>query len=116
IRRYPDLTIHRLIDRLVSRTESPIPGESELVIAGQHCSRTERRAEQAERELVKVKLLTYMSGRIGDEFEAVVTGVQDWGFFCQAVEVPAEGLVHVSTLDDDSYYFEAVAHQLTGRR
>src|SRR5262249_44350074 len=116
IRRYPDLTVHRLLDRLALRQDLPFPGESELVVTGQHCSRTERRAEQAERELVKVKLLTYMSHRVGDEFEAIVTGVQDWGFFCQAVEVPAEGLVHVSTLDDDQYYFEAAAHQLTGRR
>jgi ribonuclease R len=116
IRRYPDLTVHRLLDRLAARKDLPHPGESELLVMGEHCSRTERRAEQAERELVKVKLLTYMSHRIGDEFEAIVTGVQEWGFFCQAIEVPAEGLVHVSTLDDDHYYFEAAAHQLTGRR
>lgn len=116
IRRYPDLTVHRLIDRLVARQNTPYPGEAELTVMGEHCSRAERRAEQAERELVKVKLLTYMSHRIGDEFDAIVTGVQDWGFFCQAVEVPAEGLVHVSTLDDDQYYYEAGAHQLTGRR
>src|SRR5262245_33449028 len=99
IRRYPDLTIHRLFARLESSRGHAVPGESELVVAGRHCSQTERRAEQAERELVKVKLLTYMSGRIGEEFEAVITGVQEWGFYCQAVEVPAEGLVHVSTLD-----------------
>ncbi len=116
IRRYPDLTIHRLFDRLVSRKDVPIPGESQLFVMGEHCSRTERRAEQAERELVKVKLLTYMTQRIGDEFEAIITGVQEWGFFCQAVEVPAEGLVHVSTLEDDSYQFDPAAHELSGRR
>ncbi|HEY2253686.1 MAG TPA: S1 RNA-binding domain-containing protein, partial [Planctomycetaceae bacterium] len=70
----------------------------------------------AERELIKVKLLTYMSHRIGDEFDAVITGVQDWGFFCQAVEIPAEGLVHVSTLDDDNYRYDPAAHLLEGRR
>src|SRR5262249_41517706 len=116
IRRYPDLTVHRLLDRLALRQDLPFPGEPELIVAGQHCSRTERGAEQAELQLIKVKLLTYMSHRVGDEFDAVVTGVQGWGFFCQAVEVPAEGLVHVSTLDDDQYYFEAAALQLTGRR
>jgi len=116
IRRYPDLTIHRLVDRLVLKNHVPFPGEAELVVMGEHCSRTERRAEQAERELVKVKLLTYMAQRVGDEFEAIITGVQEWGFFCQAVEVPAEGLVHVSTLDDDQYQFDASAHQLSGRR
>ena len=117
IRRYPDLTIHRLVDRMAARkTDTPFPGFAELTASGQHCSRTERRSEQAERELIKVKLLTYMSSRIGDEFDAVITGVQDWGFFCQAVEVPAEGLVHVSTLDDDNYKYDAAAHLLEGRR
>jgi ribonuclease R len=117
IRRYPDLTIHRLFDRLIKRGhDTTPPGELELVAAGQHCSRTERRAEQAERELVKVKLLTYMSQRIGEEFDAVITGVQDFGFFCQVVEMPAEGLVHVTTLDDDYYYFDQAAHTLVGRR
>ena len=117
IRRYPDLTIHRLVDRMAARkTETPFPGVVELTASGQHCSRTERRSEQAERELIKVKLLTYMAKRIGEEFDAVITGVQDWGFFCQAVEIPAEGLVHVSTLDDDNYRYDPTAHLLEGRR
>ncbi|MBI3862079.1 MAG: ribonuclease R [Planctomycetia bacterium] len=117
IRRYPDLTVHRLLDKMAKRDgERSTPGVVELTVMGEHCSRTERRAEQAERELVKVKLLTYMSSRIGDEFEAIITGVQDWGFFCQAVEIPAEGLVHVSTLDDDYYTFDMAGHLLEGRR
>ncbi|MFN0056756.1 MAG: ribonuclease R [Planctomycetales bacterium] len=116
IRRYPDLMVHRLIDRLVTKADdAPWPGVVELTAAARHCSRTERRAEQAERELVKVKLLTYMASRVGDEFDAIITGVQDFGFFCQAVEVPAEGLVHVTSLDNDRYDFDQTAHTLTGR-
>lgn len=117
IRRYPDLTVHRLLGELIEQGDvRQYPGEMELVASGQHCSATERRAAQAERELIKVKLLTYMAGRIGDEFEAIITGVQDFGFFCQVVEVPAEGMVHVSTLDDDHYDFDASAQTLVGRR
>ena len=58
----------------------------------------ERRAEAAERELVKLKLLTYLSERMGMELEVVITGVADYGFFGQAEKLPVEGLVHVSTL------------------
>lgn len=116
IRRYPDLTVHRLIGELVAKGKVVrYPSELELVTSGQHCSATERRAAQAERELIKVKLLTYMAGRIGDEFEAIITGVQDFGFFCQVVDVPAEGLVHISTLDDDHYDFDAASQTLVGR-
>lgn len=117
IRRYPDLTIHRLIDVLATKnSETPVPGVQELAMLGQHCSRTERRAEQAERELVKAKLLTYMADRVGEEYSAIITGVQEFGFFCQAIEIPAEGLVHVSSLDDDFYYLDSAVHSLIGRQ
>ncbi len=83
---------------------------------GDHCSKTERRAEIAERELIKLKLLTYLSTRIGLEFEVVITGVADYGFFGQAEKLPVEGLIHISTLTDDYYYFDEASHSLIGRR
>jgi ribonuclease R len=115
IRRYPDLTVHRLLDRVV-RTGKAIADEKELQILGDHCSRLERRAEQAERELIKLKILQYLSTRIGEEFDAVITGVAEYGFFAQAQTIPAEGLVHVSGLTDDYYHYDDDARQLRGGR
>ena len=115
IRRYPDLTVHRLLSQWI-RTGRAGCDPAELAVLGAHCSKTERRAEKAERELIKLKILTYMSTRVGLEMEAVITGVADYGFFAQAVNMPVEGLVHVSTLDDDYYYFDEAAITLRGRR
>jgi ribonuclease R len=115
IRRYPDLTVHRLLGRWL-RTGRVAGDDAELQALGEHCSKTERRAETAERELIKVKLLTYMNERLGAELGAIVTGVADYGFFAQAEELPVEGLVHISTLTDDYYYYDEATHSLTGRR
>jgi ribonuclease R len=115
IRRYPDLTVHRLLGQWL-RTGRCGSDETELVALGEHCSQMERRAEAAERELVKLKLLTYLEERIGMELEVIITGVADYGFFAQAERLPVEGLVHISTLTDDYYYHEEATHSLTGRR
>jgi ribonuclease R len=115
IRRYPDLTVHRLLGQWL-RTGKAGSDETELAALGEHCSKTERRAEMAERDLIKVKLLTYLSDQIGLEMEVVITGVADYGFFGQAEKLPVEGLVHVSTLNDDYYDYDEASHSLVGRR
>jgi ribonuclease R len=115
IRRYPDLQVHRLLGRWIEHGSASANVE-ELVALGEHCSKMERRAETAERELVKVRLLTYLSTRLGERLDAVITGVADYGFFAQAERFPAEGLVHVSSLVDDYYWFDDVSHTLEGRR
>jgi ribonuclease R len=115
IRRYPDLTVHRLLDRRL-RTGKAHSDETELAALGEHCSKTERRADIAERELIKLKLLAYLNDRIGSELEVILTGVADYGFFGQAEKLPVEGLVHISTLVDDYYYYEESTHSLIGRR
>lgn len=115
IRRYPDLTVHRLLDAL-ARRKKPTTHLPELIGLGDHCSQRERRAEAAERELTKVKLLNYLSGRIGQEMDAVITGVQEFGLFAQGVELPAEGLIHISSLSDDYYRYDRTHHTLTGHR
>jgi ribonuclease R len=115
IRRYPDLTIHRLFNALL-KGKKPRNDYDELASLGEHCSDRERRAEAAERELTKVKLLHYLADRIGEEIDAVVTGVEEFGLFAQGIEFPAEGMIHVSSLADDFYHFDRATHTLEGRR
>jgi ribonuclease R len=115
IRRYPDLTVHRLLGQWL-RTGRAGSDETELAALGEHCSKTERRADLAERELIKVKLLHYLEERLGMELEGIITGVADYGFFAQSKTLPIEGLVHVSTLEDDYYSYDEATHTLTGRR
>ena len=113
IRRYPDLTIHRAIDLLAAGKRPPRDGLDQL---GEQCSQLERRAEAAERELVKLKLLHFLVGRVGSELEGVVTGVERFGLFVQGIELPAEGLVAVEALPEDRYRYDRRAHTLTGHR
>jgi len=115
IRRYPDLSVHRQLDRWI-RGGNAQGDLAELKQLGDHCSKMERRAEQAERELVKLKLLQYLSTRIGEKLDAVITGVADYGFFAQAEQFPAEGLVHVSSLADDYYTYDESSQSLFGGR
>jgi ribonuclease R len=115
IRRYPDLTVHRLVEALLSQTKLP-QDPAALFILGQHCSGREQRAEAAERELTKLKLLAYLSRRIGEEMDAVITGVESFGLFVQGLELPAEGLIRMEALARDVYSFDRVTHTLVGRR
>jgi ribonuclease R len=115
IRRYPDLTVHRLLSRWL-HTGKVSADEQELLALGAHCSFTERRADEAERQLIRMKLLAYLSERVGMELEAVITGVESFGFFAQSPLLPVDGLVHVSSLTDDYYYHDETTHSLIGRR
>jgi ribonuclease R len=115
IRRYPDLTVHRLVDAILTK-QKPRNDYDELVVLARHCSEREQRAEAAERDLTKLKLLAYLSDRIGEEMEAVVTGVESYGLFVQGVKLPAEGLVRVESLNDDRYYFDRASRTLAGHR
>lgn len=115
IRRYPDLTIHRTLD-FVFRGKRPVIDLDQLMELGRHCSQREQRAEQAEREMIKLKLLNHLSSRIGQRMEGVVTGVEDYGLFVQGLEFPAEGLVHISSLNEDRYFYDSRSHTLNGHR
>lgn len=115
IRRYPDLVIHRMFD-VLDQGNRPPQDFGAMSLLGEHCSDREQRAEKAERELTKIKLLNYLKGKIGSQMDAVVTGVEEYGLFAQGVKLPAEGLLHVDALQDDYYDFDRKAHTLAGRR
>ena len=116
IRRYPDLQIHRIIKehlrgRLDGRRISHY-GEVLEEVARQ-CSVTDRRADESEREVEKMKKAEYMSYHLGEIFQGVISSVTGWGFY---VELPntVEGLVHVNTLRDDYYVYDSARQELTG--
>jgi ribonuclease R len=117
IRRYPDLVVHRtlresrhgLIDE--ERREQL---EEDLPEMARHTSERERRAADAERELVQWKKVRFMADKVGDEFEGYITGVTAFGLFIELVEHFVEGLVHISTMADDYYRFVERAHILRG--
>jgi ribonuclease R len=117
IRRYPDLVVHRLL-RAVRRKElgddriSEL--EDELPEIARHSSEMERRADDAERELVQWKKVRFMADKIGDEFSGFITGVAPFGIFVELVEHFVEGLVHVSSMADDYYRFLEQTHTLRG--
>ncbi len=115
IRRYPDLQVHRQLTALLA-AKKPKNDPEELVALAEHCTRTERRADIAEREVIKIKLLTHLESRIGEAFTAVIVGVEDFGLFCQLLELPIDGLLHVTSMADDYYYLEAETRTLVGRR
>ena len=116
IRRYPDLQIHRIIkENLHGNLTEKRLSHYDRILTGVsvQCSAAERRAEEAERETIKMKKCEYMAKRIGREYEGVISGVTNWGFY---VELPntVEGLVHVSSLQGDYYLFDESRMELKG--
>jgi ribonuclease R len=116
IRRYPDLQIHRIIkESLRGRLNAKRIDHYEHLLpeVAKHASERERRADEAERETIKLKKVQYMERHVGEEFWGVISGVTEWGFY---VELPntVEGLVHMTALTDDYYRYYEDTYELVG--
>jgi len=117
IRRYPDLIVHRLLRELRQTKvtdERRAELDEDLPDLGRHTSEMERRAAEAERELLQWKKVRFMADKVGDVFDGYVTGVAAFGLFVELVDHYVEGLVHVTTMADDYYRFQEQAHSLFG--
>lgn len=116
IRRYPDLVVHRVLREARRGATEDRKAEltDDLPEIARHTSERERRAADAERELVQWKKVRFMTDKVGDEFDGYITGVSAFGLFIELIEHFVEGMVHVSTMADDYYRFEDRAHVLRG--
>ncbi len=113
IRRYPDLLVHRAIKAVLSGTVYSPGGWHEL---GIHCSQTERRADDATRDVETWLKCYYMQDRISECFDGVISGVTGFGLFVALDGIYVEGLVHISELPSDYFHFDATKHMLLGER
>lgn len=116
IRRYPDLIVHRTIKEILQKDEQPgLPSETAHAV-GEHCSMTERRADDATRDVIRWLKAEFMQDKIGEEFDGIISGVTNFGVFVELKEIYVDGLVHITSLGNDYYIFDATKHRLIGER
>ena len=113
IRRYPDLLVHRAIKAVLAKQHYS-PGDWQAL--GEHCSKTERRADEATRDVMSWLKCYYMQDKIGESYHGTISGVTGFGVFVALDGIYAEGLVHVSDLGRDYFHFDATRHQMMGER
>ena len=114
IRRYPDMMVHRLLERYLAGGRSVVKAKYEDMC--EHCSSMEQVAANAERASTKYKQVEFMSDKLGMVFDGVISGVTEWGLYVELNENKCEGLVPVRDLDDDYYEFDEKNYCLIGRR
>jgi ribonuclease R len=115
IRRYPDLIVHRILSHYLD-TNSPLLDEGQLHELGNDTSFTERRAAEAERELIEWKKVKFMQDRVGDEFDALIISTTKFGFFVELSELFVEGLVPIETLGGDHFSYHENGRKIIGER
>lgn len=118
IRRYPDLMVHRAICHLI---EGKLPGDfpysqPAMLESAEHCSMTERRAEEASRDVLQRLKCVFMQDKVGATFGGMVRAVTSFGLFVVLDEYFVEGLIHVSNLPVDYYHYDSITHSLRGER
>jgi len=114
IRRYPDLMVHRLLTRYISGGRSVNQGKYEEYC--EHCSAQEQLAEQAERSSIKYKQVEYMADRMGQVFDAVISGVTEWGIYAEIIENKCEGMIGIRSLGGDYFEFDEKNYCIIGQR
>jgi ribonuclease R len=117
-RRYPDLLVHRAIRHCLEgrKPEEFAYSKNDMVIMGEQCSSTERRADEATRDVVSWLKCEYMQAKLGETFEGVISSVLPFGLFVELKDIYVEGLVHISTLGSDYFHFDPVGRRLQGER
>ena len=115
IRRYPDLLVHRLLTRYLTQGARTV-SQSKYEDLCEHCSAQEQVAANAERASIKYKQVEFMSEHIGEEFDAVISGVTEWGFYAEINDNKCEGMIPMRTLEDDYYEFDESNYCIIGRR
>lgn len=114
IRRYPDMMVHRLLTDYLNGGKSKNKNKFEEMC--KYASGMEQRATEAERSSIKYKQVEFLKDKIGEEFEGIISGVTEWGFFVELNESKCEGLVHIRELDDDYYFFDEDNYSIIGKR
>ena len=118
IRRYPDLQVHRAIRHVLQGGKAAdfTYSLADLAGLGEHCSMTERRADEAVRDALEWLKCEFMQDKVGQTFDGIITGVTGFGLFVELRGVFVEGLIHVTSLRNDYYQFDPVGHRLHGER